>query len=67
MSEIAVFRVPGMSCGHCVQAVETELGAVTGVEQIAADLHTKVVTVTGSGLDDAALRAAIAEAGYEVQ
>ena len=67
MSETSVFRVPGMSCGHCVHAVETELGTVAGVERVAADLDTKVVTVTGSGLDDDALRAAIAEAGYGAQ
>jgi copper chaperone CopZ len=29
------------------------------------DLVTKLVTVTGEGLDDQALRAAIEEAGYE--
>jgi len=38
---------------------------VAGVEDIAVDLDTKVVTVTGRELDDAALRAAIEEAGYE--
>ncbi len=59
------FRVPGMSCGHCVSAVETEVAAVEGVEAVAADLETKVVTVRGAGVDDAAVRAAIAEAGYE--
>ena len=54
-----------MTCGHCVSAVETEVRAVRGVEDVAADLETKLVTVRGDVLDDAAVRAAIAEAGYE--
>ena len=32
---------------------------------VEVDLETKLVVVRGDGLDDAALRAAIEEAGYE--
>jgi copper chaperone CopZ len=60
------YRVPGMSCEHCERAVRAEIGSVTGVDEVAVDLDTKLVTVTGDGLDDVALRAAIEEAGYEV-
>ncbi|HEX2045675.1 MAG TPA: heavy metal-associated domain-containing protein [Gaiellaceae bacterium] len=67
MSEEAVFNVPGMHCDHCVHAVETELRRVPGVERAKADLATRAVTVRGSALDAAALRAAIAEAGYEAE
>ncbi len=67
MSDTSVYRVPGMSCAHCVAAVEGELSAVAGVESASADLETKLVTVRGSALDDASLRAAIAEAGYEAE
>jgi len=66
MSEIT-YRVPGMSCGHCRAAVESEVGAVAGVAAVDVDLETKLVTVRGSDLDDAALRAAIDEAGYEAE
>jgi copper chaperone len=38
---------------------------VAGVESVDVDLDTKLVTVRGSNLDDAALRGAIEEAGYE--
>lgn len=62
-----MFRVPGMSCAHCIEAVEGGLTAVVGVESASADLETKVVTVRGSALDDASLRAAIAEAGHEAE
>jgi copper chaperone len=65
MSETAVYTVPGMSCAHCEAAVAEELGAVEGVEAVSVDLETKRVVVTGEGLSDLALRAAIEEAGYE--
>lgn len=65
MSEITTYRVPEMSCEHCKAAVTGELSAVTGVEFVSVDLGEKLVTITGASLDDAALRAAIAGAGYE--
>lgn len=58
-------HVPGMTCGHCRQAVSSELAEVDGVDGVDVDLDTKLVTVRGHDLDDAALRAAIEEAGYE--
>ena len=64
MSELT-YRVPGMSCDHCRRAVTDEVEAVAGVESVAVDLDTKQVVVSGADLDDAAIRAAIEEAGYE--
>ena len=65
MSETITYTVSGMSCGHCKASVTEELSEVEGVEAVNVDLDTKLVVVTGSGLDDAALRAAIEEAGYQ--
>lgn len=66
MTETITYTVPGMSCGHCKEAVSREVVAVAGVVLVDVDLDSKLVTVTGENLDDAALRAAIDEAGYEV-
>ena len=66
MTETVTYNVPGMHCAHCERAVTGEVSAVAGVESVAVDLDSKRVTVVGSGLDDAKLRAAIDEAGYEV-
>lgn len=63
--ETSLYRVPGMHCAHCESAVKEEVSAVPGVESVVVDLPTKRVEVTGSTLDDAAIRAAIVEAGYE--
>lgn len=63
--ETLIYAVPGMHCAHCEHAVSVELNAVDGVETVGVDLETKLVTVVGNDLDDAKLRAAIDEAGYE--
>jgi copper chaperone CopZ len=64
--ETHMYMVPGMHCDHCQAAVTAELEGVAGVESVEVDLDSKLVTVTGVALDDGALRAAIAETGYEV-
>lgn len=59
------YTVPGMHCGHCKASVTEELTQVEGVASVEVDLETKLVLVHGEGLDDALLREAIEEAGYE--
>jgi len=58
--------VPGISCAHCRTAITEEVTGVPGVTAVEVDLQTRMVTVRGNDLDDAAVRAAIEEAGYEV-
>jgi copper chaperone CopZ len=60
------YSVPGVSCGHCRTAITGEVTHVAGITAVDVDLERKVVTVTGAGVDDAAIRAAIDEAGYDV-
>ena len=67
MSESKIYSVPGMHCGHCKAAVTSELQRVDGVRDVAVDLETKIVSVRGAALDDASLRAAIDEAGYDAE
>ena len=66
MSESVTYEVPAIHCAHCAMSIREEVSGVDGVDEVAVDLDTKVVTVSGQHLDDSALRAAIAEAGYEV-
>ena len=65
MSETVVYTVPAIHCAHCEMSIKEEVSEVEGVEDVVVDLETKLVTVSGRALDDAALRAAIEEAGYE--
>lgn len=67
MSTTSTYRVEGMTCDHCVRAVRSEVSEVPGVVEVEVDLAGKSVTVTSEGeIDDAAVKAAVAEAGYEV-
>jgi copper chaperone len=65
--ETKTYSVPGIHCGDCEAAVTRELESVNGVETVKVDLETKLVTVGGDRLDDAALVAAIDEAGYDAE
>jgi copper chaperone len=60
------YKVEGMSCEHCVNAITSEVTAVAGVMAVGVDLAAGTVTVAGDGPDDGAIRAAIDEAGYAV-
>ena len=60
------YVVEGMSCGHCEAAVREEVGEVDGVEDVRVDLTTGHLTVVGIRIDDAAVKAAVEEAGYRV-
>jgi copper ion binding protein len=63
----STYTVVGMTCGHCVSAVSEEVGALPGVTDVAVDLPTGAVTVTSDApLEDAAVAAAVEEAGYEL-
>ena len=65
MSETVTYSVPAIHCAHCAMSIREEVSDVDGVEDVAVDLETKLVTVSGRARDDAAVRAAIEEAGYE--
>jgi copper chaperone len=65
-SEKLIYSVPGVSCEHCRVAISAEVAAVSGVVSVEVDLEKKLVSVHGTGVDDAQVRAAIDEAGYDV-
>lgn len=57
------FQVTGMSCGHCEAAIRSELSEV-GVEVVEVSAETGRLVVNGP-VDDAAVIAAVDEAGYQ--
>jgi copper chaperone CopZ len=63
-------HITGMTCGHCVNAVTSELTALDGVETVAVDLvaggtsSVRVESTRTVPLEE--LRAAVDEAGYEL-
>ncbi|RKT04787.1 copper chaperone CopZ [Streptomyces sp. 3211.6] len=62
-----VYKVAGMTCGHCEGAVTAELTALPGVTSVKAVAATGEVTVVSAApLAEADVRAAVDEAGYEL-
>ncbi len=68
MSTTTTFGVDGMTCGHCVQHVTTEVSAIPGVTDVAVELvvggSSKVTVTSDAPLPDEAVAAAVDEAGY---
>lgn len=63
---MSTYKVTGMTCGHCVSAVRSEITGIEGVTGVEIDLvagGTSTVTVTGEATDDQ-IAAAVDEAGY---
>ncbi|HIV58771.1 MAG TPA: heavy-metal-associated domain-containing protein [Candidatus Stackebrandtia faecavium] len=59
------YQVTGMTCGHCEMSVREEVGDVDGVNDIQVSADTGKLLVSGPGeIDDAAVIAAVDEAGY---
>lgn len=60
--------VQGMSCGHCVNAIETNVGKLDGVSTVAVNLETGKVDVDfdGAKTDKAAIVNEIEDQGYDV-
>ncbi|MFG2605881.1 heavy-metal-associated domain-containing protein [Streptomyces sp. NPDC048514] len=66
-SVTTVYKVTGMSCGHCEGSVSGEISQLPGVGSVKAVASTGEVTVVSeSPLDDEAVRAAVDEAGFEL-
>ena len=62
-----LIRIEGMMCAHCVKHVQDALSAVPGVTEVQVNLEAKNAAVTtAADVTDAALTAAVQDAGYEV-
>ncbi|MEU9866031.1 cation transporter [Streptomyces sp. NPDC047971] len=66
-STATVYAVSGMTCGHCKTAITESVSALAGVISVDVDVAGGLVTVTTGGApDDAAIAAAVDDAGYEL-
>ncbi len=67
MSTTQTYTVTGMTCGHCVTSVTEEVQEIPGVEDVDVVLETGSLTVTSAEpVDDAAVKTAVEEAGYQL-
>ncbi|EMY32775.1 heavy metal transport/detoxification protein [Arthrobacter crystallopoietes BAB-32] len=64
--ETTEYQVTGMSCGHCERSVAGEVGRVAGVEAVEVSAASgKLIVTSSAAVDDAAVIAAVDEAGYQ--
>jgi len=60
-----LYQVTGMTCGHCEHAVKSEVAKVPGIETVAVSSADGILRIeSAEPLDDAAILAAVDEAGY---
>jgi len=58
------FQVQNVKCGGCVIAIQTGLQTLDGVSEVAVDIPSGQVTVTGTTLSRAQLSDKLAALGY---
>jgi len=67
MSQTTTYTVTGMTCGHCVSSVTEEVQEIPSVENVEVVLETGTVTIASAEpIDEATVRAAVEEAGYQL-
>ena len=67
MNIVTTYNVVGMTCDHCTMSVAEEVSLVDGVDDVAVDLATGVVTASSATTPDlSAIAAAVEEAGYDL-
>ncbi|MBE2315735.1 heavy-metal-associated domain-containing protein [Solirubrobacter sp. CPCC 204708] len=66
VDESREYRVTGMTCSHCAASVREEVAELPAVRTVDVDVAAGRLVVTGTDIDDDAIRAAVADAGYEV-
>ena len=67
--EKVTLNVKGMSCGHCVKAVEGSVGALNGVGSVKVDLQAATVEVefNHQEVSLAQIKETIDDQGYDVE
>ena len=66
MSQVT-YTVTGMTCSHCASSVTEEVHSIGGVQHVDVDLPTgKVIVTSAAPVDTDRVRAAVAEAGYQL-
>ncbi|MEK9198230.1 copper chaperone CopZ [Ureibacillus sp. 179-F W5.1 NHS] len=62
-------NVQGMSCGHCVKAIEGSVGKLEGVDQVSVNLDEALVDVSfnESQVSLEQIKETIEEQGYDVE
>jgi copper chaperone CopZ len=61
------YKIPNISCGHCVNTIQLEVSDIPGVETVEASSETKTATVTfGDPATEDAIKSLLVEINYPV-
>lgn len=64
---MSTIKIKGMSCNHCVMAVQKALSAIDGVRNVKVDLQKGEATFDeATPVDMNTLREVVTKAGYQV-
>ncbi len=64
---MATIKIKGMSCNHCVMAVQKALGGIDGVKDLKVNLEKGEATFDETTpVDMNTVREAVGKAGYQV-
>jgi copper chaperone len=63
---MVTFHIPDMTCGHCASTIKNAIASVDRTARVEVQISDKRVTVD-SAATEAALAAAIGQAGYTAQ
>jgi copper ion binding protein len=62
------YTVPAISCGHCTHTIESEVGELTGVQSVKAEIDTKKVVITfDAPASEEKIKALLAEINYPAE
>ncbi len=62
------YTVPAMHCDNCTRTIELEVGELTGVQSVNADLDTKKVSITfDTPASEEKIKALLAEINYPAE
>jgi copper chaperone len=59
------YKIPNISCNHCVHTIQTEVSELEGVHTVVADAGAKTATITfGSPANEEVIKNLLAEINY---
>lgn len=61
------YRIPNISCGHCVHTIQSEVGELAGVQSVTADQTSQIaVIVFDAPATEDKIKALLTEINYPV-
>ena len=67
MKEV-IYRIPNISCGHCVRTIELEVGELEGVKSVEASSDNKTASITfDEPATETLIKSLLSEINYPVE